>query len=86
MVNVSEEILETYTGTYEVNTGMSITVTREGNLLYGKAAGVPRAQLFPKSQNEFYLKDVNAIVNFDKNQKTLTFYQNGQVMKAKKLN
>ncbi len=86
VVKVSEEILEAYTGTYEITKGMSITITREGNLLYGKAAGGIRAELFPKSQNEFYIKDVNALVNFDKKEKTLTLYQNGQVMKAKKLN
>jgi serine-type D-Ala-D-Ala carboxypeptidase/endopeptidase len=86
VIHVSEEILEAYTGTYEVTKGMRITVTREGNLLYGKAPGGPRAELFPKSQNEFYLKDVNAQVNFDKNEKTLTLYQNGQVMKGKKIN
>ena len=50
VVIVSEEILEAYTGTYEVAKGMSITVTREGNLLYGKAAGWPREELFAKSQ------------------------------------
>ncbi len=85
VVKVSEEVLEAYTGTYEVVKGISITVDREGNVLYGKAPGGPRAELHPKSQSEFYVKGVNAQITFDKNEKTLTFYQYGQAMKGKKI-
>jgi len=85
VVKVSEEILEAYTGTYEFTKGINITVTREGNLLYGSAAGMPQAELFPKSQSEFYIKVVNAQITFDRDKKTLFFNQNGQVMKGTKI-
>ena len=85
IIKVPEEILEAYTGTYELTKGMRITITRQGNQLYGQATGSPKAELFPKSQSEFYVKVIDAQVTFDKNEETLTFDQNGQVMKGKKI-
>ena len=46
--------------------------------------GCSKSELFPKSQSEFYIKVVNAQITFNKDEKTLTFDQNGQVMKGKK--
>ena len=72
IIKVPEEILEAYTGTYELTKGMKITITRQGNQLYGQATGNPKAELFPKSQDEFYVKVVDAQVTFDKNEGALT--------------
>ena len=85
MVNVPEETLEAYTGTYELTKWLKITITRQGNQLYGQATGNPKTELFPKSQDEFYLKVVDAQVTFDKNEEAITVHQNGQVMKGKKI-
>lgn len=84
VIKVPEETLEAYTGTYEFTKQMKITITRQGSQLYGQATGNPKAELFPKSQKEFYLKVVDAQVTFDKNERALTVYQNGQTMKGKK--
>ena len=48
VVKVSEEILEAYTGTYELTKGMKITVTREGNLLYGQGSRKPQGRTVSK--------------------------------------
>jgi Domain of unknown function (DUF3471) len=86
IINVPEETLEAYTGTYDLTKGMKITITRQGNQLYGQATGDLKAELFPKSQQEFYLKVVDAQVTFDKNEGLLTVRQDGQGMKGKKIN
>jgi len=38
-VQVPEETLESYVGKYELKPNLSITITREGTQLYGKATG-----------------------------------------------
>ncbi len=85
IVHVPEETLEAYTGTYTIHKGLDLTVTREANQLYGQATGNPKVELFAKSNSEFFVKVVNAQVTFDKDDRTLTLYQSGQVMKGKKV-
>jgi len=64
-VEVSDAILETYIGKYELVPGFVLTVTKEGNQLKTQATGQPVADIFPKSENEFYLKVVEAQLTFN---------------------
>ncbi len=66
-VKVSDAILETYLGKYELQPGFILTVTKEGNQLKAQATGQPVFDVFPKSENEFYLKVVDAQLVFNKN-------------------
>jgi len=81
-VNVSNAVLETYIGKYELQPGFILTVTREGNQLKTQATGQPVFDLFPKSENEFYLKVVNAQLVFNKNDAdeidSVTLFQGGR--------
>ncbi|HLF65215.1 MAG TPA: DUF3471 domain-containing protein, partial [Saprospiraceae bacterium] len=87
-IQVSEDILQTYPGSYELMPGFSIVITRDGTQLYGQATGQAKFELFPKTETEFYLKVVDAQVKFNKNDdgsvKSLTLYQGGQVLEGKK--
>lgn len=85
VVNVPDETLEAYTGTYTVYKGLDIVITREGNRLFGQATGNPKAELYPKSENEFYLKVVKASLIFNKDDKTLTLHQSGQDLKGNRI-
>lgn len=87
-MQVPEEILETYVGTYELAPNFMIEITREGSQLYGQATGQNRFELFAKGDHEFYLTVVDAQIIFQSEAsevKSLRLYQNGQEMVGKRL-
>lgn len=88
-VVVDEETLETYTGEYELAPGFILTVTREGTQLKAQATGQPQFPVFPKSENTFYLKVVEAQLVFNKNEEgtvvSVTLLQGGREIPGKKL-
>lgn len=85
-VKVSNAVLETYIGKYELQPGFIITVTKEGNQLKTQATGQPVFDIFPKSENEFYLKVVDAQLAFNKNDAgaidSVTLFQGGREIKC----
>ncbi|MEM8560491.1 MAG: DUF3471 domain-containing protein, partial [Bacteroidota bacterium] len=64
-VNVSEEVLQRYVGTYRLQPGFDIVVTNEGTQLFAQATGQPRFEVFPKTETEFYLTVVEAQITFE---------------------
>lgn len=88
-VKVSNVVLETYIGKYELQPGFILTVTREGNQLKTQATGQPVFDIFPKSKNEFYLKVVDAQLVFNKNDagdiESVTLFQVGREIIGKRI-
>lgn len=88
-VKVSNAVLETYIGKYELQPGFILTVTLEGNQLKTQATGQPVVDIFPKSENEFYLKVVDAQLAFNKNVagdiESVTLFQGGREMIGKRI-
>ena len=88
-VVVADEILETYVGKYELMPGFILTITREGNQLKTQATGQPVFDIFPKSENEFYLKVVEAQLQFNKNEAgkvdSVTLFQGGREITGKQI-
>ena len=88
-VKVSEAILDTYLGKYELMPGFILTITREGTQLKTQATGQPVFDVFPKSETEFYLKVVQAQLKFNKNDagkvESVTLFQGGREITGKKL-
>lgn len=88
-ITLSEEILETYVGEYQLSPTFSIVVTREGGKLFGQPTKQPRVELFAEKENEFFLKAVAASVTFtkDENGKVsgLILHQNGKDTSGKKV-
>ena len=88
-VEVSDAILETYIGKYELVPGFVITVTKEGSQLKTQATGQPVFDIFPKTENEFYLKVVNAQLMFHKNEAgkvdSVTLFQGGRETTGKRV-
>ena len=72
---LADTILQKYTGKYEVSPKLVLAVTLEGNKLYGQPTGQLKQQLFPESQNKFFLKKFDIEVEFVKNDK-------GEIVKA----
>lgn len=88
-IKVDEAVLETYVGKYELAPNFILTVSRDGTQLKVQATNQPEFPVFPKSENEFYLKVVEAQLTFNKNNEgiieSVTLHQNGQNMPGKKL-
>jgi CubicO group peptidase (beta-lactamase class C family) len=82
-VSVPPETLERYTGVYAARKRPSfkMTVTRQGDQLYTQATGQQKVKVYPSSETTFYLKVVDAQIEFtveDGSVPRLTLYQRGQ--------
>lgn len=79
---LSPEVLERYVGTYQLQPGFTIEITREGDRLFGQGTNQPRFELFAQSEDRFFLKAVNAQIEFhdyeDGEADTFTLFQNGE--------
>ena len=87
-VKLDPSIYDSYVGTYELASGFALTVTREGDQLFGQPTGQAKAELFPQSETEFFLKVVDAQVTFERGPDGkatgLVLHQNGRNMPAKR--
>ncbi|HOW85182.1 MAG TPA: serine hydrolase [Candidatus Aminicenantes bacterium] len=76
-------------GDYELTPGFIIRILRRGDTLISQATGQPEVQLFPESPTRFFLKVVDAQVDFvlDADGRTtgLVLHQGGQDLPARKL-
>jgi hypothetical protein len=64
VAQVDPAIYEKYVGEYKLPIGMNLTVrTREGKI-FTEPTGQPEAELFPKSETEYFLKVVDAQITF----------------------
>ncbi|MEP3372037.1 MAG: serine hydrolase [Maribacter dokdonensis] len=86
---VPEALLESYLGVYELMPTFKITITKDGKQLKAQATGQPSFNIFAKSKDTFYLKEVAAQIQFIKdengNTESLTLFQNGQEMNGMKV-
>ena len=89
VIAVDGAILEKYVGEYELQPGFSIVFTREGNRLFTQATGQPKFEVFAESETRFFLKVVDAQVEFvadeDGKVNKMILYQGGQKMEAKRV-
>jgi hypothetical protein len=68
-VTVPAAVLATYVGTYELSPTFKIVMTVENGQLMTQATNQPKFPLFAESETKFFLKVVDAEVEFVKNDK-----------------
>ena len=68
-IKLTEKVLASYVGEYQMDAERILTVTLENGYLYGQPTGQGKRQLFPESQTNFFLKDIDAQVAFQKDAK-----------------
>lgn len=68
-ITVAPAILAAYAGTYEITPTFSIVVTLEDGHLMTQATGQRKIEIFPESETRFFLKVVDAQLEFVKNEK-----------------
>jgi len=85
-IKVDPAVLARYVGTYQLAPNFALTFTLEGDQLMTQVTGQPKFPVFPESQTRFFLKIVDAEVEFftdDKGQVSyLILHQGGQDHKA----
>lgn len=79
---VDDAILESYVGEYELREGVIFTVTKLGKQLKVLITGQDPFEIYPESENVFYLKITEAQITFnskdDGQVESMTFLQNGR--------
>ncbi len=88
-VAVSPEVLERYVGSYEFAPTFVMEVTRADTVLWGQATNQQRVRLWPESETEFFLKEVDAQISFVRDSAGvvtgMVLHQNGQNPAARKV-
>ena len=88
-IDVSPDVLGAYPGTYQLAPTFAIEVTLKDGALYGQATGQQAFRLWPETQSEFFLKEVDAQISFVRDaQGTVTelvLHQNGQNVKGRRV-
>jgi D-alanyl-D-alanine carboxypeptidase len=88
-VALDPKLYDRLTGDYELAPEFILTIVRRGNKLVSQATGQPEVELFPESETRFFLKVVDAQVDFVLDAAGgvtgLVLYQGGQDLPAKKI-
>lgn len=88
-VKLDESILRKYIGVYEIVPQFKISISVENGQIIAQATGQPKFRLFAQSEKYFFVKAVEAEIEFivnDKNEvEKLVLYQGGKTMPAKKV-
>lgn len=88
-IELAPEILEAYIGEYELKPGFTLTVSMDDGKLFCQATGQSRSAIYPESETRFFLKAVDAQIDFQKeeNGKTnrLILHQGGRDMPAPRI-
>ena len=89
IVTVSQTVLQSYVGTYELQANFLLEVSVNDGSLYVHPTAQPTFRLTPTAETEFYLTEVDAEITFVRDPQgkvtQLVLHQNGQNMAAKKV-
>ncbi|HMI02390.1 MAG TPA: serine hydrolase [Pedobacter sp.] len=90
-ISLPDSTLSRYTGTYDVaDIHLTLEVTLENHQLIAHAAGGPTFPLTPEKQNQFYINEGEAVIEFVTDSKRkitgLIITQNNQQHSGKKIN
>lgn len=88
-VKVSEVLLKSYEGQYQLRPEMIVTIKLEKEKLIAQATGQPPVNLVPSSDSEFFLEGLGMKIVFNKTHDNsvnqFTFYRGGQTLIASRM-
>jgi CubicO group peptidase (beta-lactamase class C family) len=89
-ITLDSKALSRYVGAYQLAQGPAMLITLEGNQLVSKLDNQGAVPIFPESETMFFLKVVDAQIEFPKDDaqgkpSQLTLHQNGRDIPAKRL-
>ncbi|MBN2000245.1 serine hydrolase, partial [candidate division KSB1 bacterium] len=89
IVKLDPSLYEKYIGEYQLQAGIKISISAENDRIFLQVTGQPKVELFPESETAFFLKVVNAQVDFIAGQTgkatELILHQAGMDMPAKRV-
>jgi CubicO group peptidase (beta-lactamase class C family) len=89
-ITLDTKVLSRYVGAYQMAQGPAMLITLENNQLSEKLGNQPAFPIFPQSETMFFVKVVDAQIEFSKDESgehasQLTLHQNGRDIVAKRL-
>lgn len=66
IIKLDPAVYQTYTGKYNLNANLVITVYLDQSKIFAQATNQPAFEMFPVAENEFVLKELNARLTFVK--------------------
>jgi len=89
-ITLDPKALSRYVGAYQMGSGPTMLITLEGNQLMSKLGNQQPVAIFPESETMFFLKVVDAQLEFPKDDGSgkasqLILHQNGRDMPAKRM-
>jgi CubicO group peptidase (beta-lactamase class C family) len=88
-ITLSRDALSKYVGSYEIAPTANMTISLDGSQLRGQIAGQPALPLFAESETSFFLKAVDAQIEFVRDPQGavthLVLHQGGRDQKAMRL-
>jgi CubicO group peptidase (beta-lactamase class C family) len=84
-ITLDTKTLSRYVGAYQMTNGPAMLVGLERNQLSAKLGNQQPLAIFPESETMFFLKEVDAQIEFAADASKLTLHQNGRDMPAKRL-
>ena len=89
VVPLGRDVLATYVGTYRVTPQFELAVTLDQGQLFVQATNQGRLPLWPYSDHEFFMKEVEAQVTFERDATGavtgLVLHQNGRDLPAQRV-
>jgi len=81
-LSLPPDVLEKYLGNYEIQPGVTLAISRDGNKLYEQLTGQQPLRIYASAPNEFFLRAVDAQISFvpraDGTIASLILHQNGR--------
>lgn len=85
-IAVSRAVLATYVGTYELAPRINMMITLDDDRLMAQLSGQAKLQVYPETETRFFLKAVDAQLEFEKNDQgvvtAVVLHQNGRDQRA----
>ncbi|WP_190295235.1 serine hydrolase [Mucilaginibacter rubeus] len=66
VASVPAEVLKSYAGKFYIGPPRTLTISEDGGKLYALAAGEGKRELYPQSNNRFFMKDLPYELEFNK--------------------
>jgi hypothetical protein len=85
-IEITESVLESYEGEYEVSEGQMFYINADDGLLWIQLTGQQGAEAYPFAENKFFFKVVDASIEFIKDENGdidyLLIFQSGVILQA----
>lgn len=68
-ISVDPKVYDAYVGQYELAPNRILTITKEGNALFGQPTGQAKSELFPETEARFFVKGADVLLTFVRDEK-----------------